>query len=103
NAATNRVTQAQHNQFLPGSPASNFVVFLFKDRQGNMWCGLSGGLSKYDPLSHQFGFVNGPASLNGSLLDKVIYSMYRAKDGALFIGTQNRGLFEWKTRTNEFI
>lgn len=103
NAATNRVTQAQHNQFLPGSPASNFVVFLLKDRQGNMWCGLSGGLSKYDPLSHQFGFINGPASLNGSLLDKVIYSMYRAKDGTLFIGTQNRGLFEWKTGTNQFI
>ncbi|MFT3677596.1 MAG: two-component regulator propeller domain-containing protein [Chitinophagaceae bacterium] len=102
-AATNQVTQAQHNQFLPGSPASNFVVFLLKDRQGNMWCGLSGGLSKYDPLSHQFGFVNGPASLNGSLLDKVIYSMYRAKDGTRFIGTQNRGLFEWKTGTNQFI
>jgi len=103
NAATNRATQALHNQFLPGSPASNFVVFLLKDRQGNMWCGLSGGLSKYDPLSHQFGFVNGPASLNGSLLDKVIYSMYRAKDGTLFIGTQNRGLFEWKTGTSQFI
>ncbi len=37
NATTNQVTQAQHNQFLPGSPASNFVVFLLKDRQGNMW------------------------------------------------------------------
>ncbi len=102
-AATNRVTQAVHNQFLPGSPASNFVVYLLKDRQGNMWCGLSGGLSKYDPLSHQFGFVNGTASLNGSLLDKVIYSMYRAHDGTFFIGTQNRGLFEWKTETNQFI
>lgn len=103
NASNNVVTQAQHNQFLSGSLASNFVVFLLKDRQGNMWCGLSGGLSKYDPLSHQFGFVNGPASLNGSLLDKVIYSMYRTKDGTLFIGTQNRGLFEWKTGTGQFI
>lgn len=103
NAAANRVIHALHNQFLPGSPASNFVVFLLKDRQGNMWCGLSGGLSKYDPHSHQFGFVNGPASLNGSLQDKVIYSMYRAKDGILYIGTQNRGLFEWKTANNQFI
>lgn len=102
NGATREIIQSMHNQFLPGSPASNFVVYLLKDRQGNMWCGLSGGLSKFDPLSHQFGFVNGPASMNGSLLDKVIYSMYRAKDGTLYVGTQNRGLFEWETKTNQF-
>ncbi len=102
-AATGLVVQAMHNQFVPASLASNFVVSILKDRQGNMWCGLSGGLSKYDPLSHQFGFVNGPTSLNGSLLDKVIYSMYRTRDGSLYIGTQNRGLFEWDTASDEFV
>jgi len=29
--------------------------------------------------------------------------MYQAKDGSMYIGTQNRGLFEWNTATNEFI
>lgn len=103
NASTGRVTRAQHNQFISSSPATNFVVFFLEDRQGNMWCGLSGGLSKYDPLSHQFEHVNGPTSLNGSLLDKVIYSMYRTKDGVQFIGTQNKGLFEWRVKTKEFL
>lgn len=103
NAVTNTVTRAMHNQFIPTSPATNFAVNLFKDRQGIMWCGLSGGLAKYDPLRYQFGHVNGPTSLNGSLADKAIYRMYTARDGVQFIGTQNRGLFEWNRTTNEFI
>ena len=103
NATTNTVTRATHNQFVPSSPAANFVINLFKDRQGIMWCGLSGGLAKYDPLRYQFGHVNGPTSLNGSLMDKMIYSMYTTRDGAQFVGTQNRGMFEWKMATNEFI
>lgn len=103
NAVTHHITRMSHNQFVPNSPATNFVVSLLKDRQGNMWCGLSGGLSKYDPLSGQFGYVNGPTSANGSLLDKMIYSMYKAKDGTQFIGTQNKGLFEWQKATNKFI
>ncbi len=100
---TKQVIQAAHNPYTASSPATNFVVSLLKDRQGNIWCGLSGGLSKYDPLSHQFGIVNGAASSNGSLPDKVIYSLYRARNGALFVGTQNRGLFEWNTSRNQFI
>ncbi|HKZ67064.1 MAG TPA: two-component regulator propeller domain-containing protein [Chitinophagaceae bacterium] len=103
NAATNTVTRAIHNQFVPTSPSANFVVNLFKDRQGIMWCGLSGGLAKYDPLRYQFGHVNGPTSLKGSLIDKAIYRMYTARNGAQFIGTQNRGLFEWNRTANEFI
>ena len=103
NAATSKVERAVHNQFLPNSPAANFPVYIFKDRQGIIWCGLSGGLSKYDPLRFQFNFVNGPASHNGSLLDKIIYSMFTSRDGRQFIGTQNRGLFEWNKLTNEFI
>lgn len=103
NAVTNRVTRMLHNQFVPSSPATNFAVSLLKDRQGNMWCGLSGGLSKYSPSGQQFSNVNGPTSANGSLLDNVIYSMYKAKDGTQFIGTQNKGLFEWSTGANEFI
>lgn len=103
NAVTGHVARMVHNQFVPSSPATNFAVSLLKDRQGNMWCGLSGGLSKYDPISRQFGYVNGPTSANGSLLDKMIYSMYKAKDGTQFIGTQNKGLFEWQKATNTFI
>lgn len=103
NAITGKATRMVHNQFVPGSPATNFTVSLLTDRQGNMWCGLSGGLCKYDPLSDQFGYVNGPTSANGSLLDKMIYSMYKARDGTQFIGTQNKGLFEWERATNTFI
>jgi ligand-binding sensor domain-containing protein/two-component sensor histidine kinase len=103
NAVTNKVTRAIHNQFVSTSPAANFAVTLFKDRQGIMWCGLSGGLAKYDPLRFQFNYVNGPGSLNSSLLDKNIYSMFTARDGKQYIGTQNRGLFEWNKLTNEFI
>ncbi len=102
-ATTKSVSRSMHDQFLSTSPASNFVVYLLRDRQGNMWCGLSGGLSKYDPLSHQFTHINGPASLKGSLMDNVIYSIYRTRSGTVFVGTQNRGLFEWNTATNEFI
>jgi len=99
---TGKLSSGIHNDFDPTTPASNFGLAVFKDRQGIIWCGLSGGIAKYDPLRHQFRNINRATSLNGSLIDKAVYSMYMCRDGTRFIGTQNKGLMEWTSSNNAF-
>ena len=102
NASTGVTSKAIHNQFDPTTPVSNFCLNIFNDRQGSVWCGLSGGIAKYDPLRYQFTNVNGATSLNGSLLDNAIYKLYTCKDGTKYVGTQNRGLMQWTKEDNSF-
>ncbi|HKZ67365.1 MAG TPA: two-component regulator propeller domain-containing protein, partial [Chitinophagaceae bacterium] len=102
NAQTNSTVRAINNQYDPTSPCSNFSLSMFTDRQGIIWCGLSGGIAKYDPLRYQFSNIDEKSSLNGSLSDKVIPRMYTCKDGVTFVGTQNKGIMEWEKATNQF-
>ena len=99
---TGSTTRAVHNQYDPATPASNIGLCIFKDRQGITWCGTSNGFSKYDPLRYPFSNLDGATSLNGSLTDKTVNRIYTCRDGSRYIGTLNRGIFEWNETNNEF-
>ncbi|HLO79544.1 MAG TPA: two-component regulator propeller domain-containing protein [Chitinophagaceae bacterium] len=96
------VTRSLTNQFDPTTPCSNYSLSMFTDRQGIVWCGFSGGIAKYDPLRYQFRNIDDRTSLDGSLSDKVIVRMYKAKDGKTYVGTQNKGIMEWDPAKNYF-
>jgi ligand-binding sensor domain-containing protein len=99
-----RITSgAVHNQYNPTSPCSNYSLSIFKDRQGIIWCGFYGGITKYDPLRFQFSNIDENSSFNGSLTDKTIVKMYKCRNGISFIGTLNKGIMEWNRANNQFI
>ncbi|HEX4851334.1 MAG TPA: hypothetical protein VFV08_11035, partial [Puia sp.] len=99
---TNTAISAVHNQYDPTSPCSNYALSVFKDRQGIIWCGFYGGITKYDPLRFQFSNINDNSSLNGSLTDNVIVKIYQCKNGENFIGTLNQGIMKWNRKNNLF-
>lgn len=102
NTKTETIERAKQNQADPSSPISNFGACVFTDRQGIVWLGASGGLVKYDTLRFQFSTVTGSSSLNGTLADNAVYTMFRSSDGNHFIGTQGKGLFQWDIQSQSF-
>ena len=102
NTKTRAITRAVNNPYDRRSPVSNYTLAMFTDRQGIVWGGFFGGITKYDPLRYQFYNIDESSSLNGSLSDKVIVRIYHAKDGSTFIGTLNKGIMEWDRANNDF-
>jgi len=100
---TNNLINAVNKQYDPTSPCSNYSLSIFTDRQGIVWCGYFDGITKYDPLRFQFRNIDENSSWNGSLTDKMIVRMYKAKDGETFVGTLNKGILAWIRERNEFI
>lgn len=99
----NIITRAVNKQYDPTSPCSNYALSIFTNKQGNIWCGFFDGITKYDPLRFQFRNIDEHSSFNGTLADKMIVRMYKANDGAAFVGTLNKGIMEWNRNNNEFI
>lgn len=94
---------AAHDKYNNRSLGKNFVLSLFRDRQGIIWCGLSGsGIAKYDPLKYQFKTIaNEPTNLN-SLPDNMVFDIFKASNGNYYIGTQNKGFSELDPATGQF-
>jgi len=103
NIKTGEMQAAVRKPYDLHSPATNFVVTAYKDRQGIVWFGLSGGIAKYDPLLHQFGHINEMGPLQNALPEKVIYKLYKSGDGKIYIGTQSHGIVEWNKTTGEVV
>ena len=100
---TGAVQTAIHDRYDGRSAGKNFVLSLFKDRQGIIWCGLSGsGIAKYDRLKYQFNSISNEPSKPSSLPDNMIFDIYKCRDGAYYIGTQNKGIAEWDFAANKF-
>jgi ligand-binding sensor domain-containing protein len=101
--ATQQSINAAHNKFDSRSPGKNFVLSLFKVRQGIVWCGLSGsGVAKYDPLKYQFESISNQPLNDASLPDDMVFDIFRSKDDRYFVATQNKGLAEWNPSSNSF-
>jgi ligand-binding sensor domain-containing protein/anti-sigma regulatory factor (Ser/Thr protein kinase) len=103
NPAGNRMIFAAHDKYDNRSLGKNFVLSLFKDRQGIVWCGLSGsGIAKYDPLKYQFKTISSEPTNPNSLPDNMVFDIYKASNNKYYIGTQNRGFSEFNPATGQF-
>lgn len=100
-----QVTQtAEHNRYDTRSPGKNFVLSLFRDRQGLIWCGLSGGgVAKFDPLKYQFQTISNEPVKASSLPDNMVFDIFKSADGSYYVGTQNKGLAKWDRTRNDFL
>ena len=71
----------------------NIVRAISEDEQKRLWIGTETGLFVYDRASSQFqrytqSFDQSPKSLN----DKAIYSIYKSKEGIMWLGTYFGGI-----------
>ncbi len=103
NPFTQTTEVVANNRYDNRSPGKNFILSLFRDRQGLIWCGLSGGgVAKYDPLKYQFQTISNEPATERSLPDNMVFDIYKCRDGIHYVGTQNKGLAEWNPATNQF-
>jgi ligand-binding sensor domain-containing protein/anti-sigma regulatory factor (Ser/Thr protein kinase) len=94
---------AAHDKYDNRSLGKNFVLSLFRDRQGIIWCGLSGsGIAKYDPLKYQFKTLGNEPTNPNSLPDNMVFDIYKASNGNYYVGTQNKGFSEYNPVTGQF-
>ncbi len=103
NSFTKQIQNAVHNRYDSRSIEKNFILSLFKDRQGIIWCGLSGGgVAKYDSAKFRFQNISNDPLNNTSLPDNMVFDMYAAKNNTYYIGTQNKGLSALNAQTEHF-
>lgn len=102
----NDFTKAKSQQFKidydKTSLNSNFLLSLFVDKQGIVWCGVSGGgISKYDSLKYQFTTISKEPLNSNSLADNMIFCMHQ-NEYFIFYGSQNSGLIAYNKKTKQY-
>jgi ligand-binding sensor domain-containing protein len=103
NPFTQTLINASNNRYDNRSLGKNFVLSLFRDRQGLIWCGLSGGgVAKYDPLKYQFTIITNEPINAESLPDNMVFDIFKCRDGVYYVGTQNKGIAEWNPVSGQF-
>jgi ligand-binding sensor domain-containing protein len=92
----NKWEVSTNNPLYNNTIAKNFILSLFRDKQGIIWCGMSGGgVAKYDPTTFRF-YTIGSGAYGDSLglPDNMVLDIYNSGNGKFYIGTQNKGLLE---------
>jgi ligand-binding sensor domain-containing protein/signal transduction histidine kinase len=83
---TGRFKHYRHDARDPNSLVSDNVYTIYGDRRGQMWVGLEGGISRFDPATD--GFVNyRPVPDNPASLANTVWVIYQDRSGALWAGT----------------
>lgn len=88
----------------------NFVLDLYKDRQGNIWIGtLEGGLKSLDPVTGELTHFKNDLDIPTSISSNTVSSICEDDLGNLWIGTghselkEGNGLNKFDPHTEQFI
>ena len=79
--------------------ANNDVLSVYQSRDGAMWFGTRGGVSRFDGTWQTFTIAEG-------LTNNVVWSVFESRDGAMWFGTEGGGVSRydgknWQTFTAE--
>jgi len=90
NAGDNTFTHYVHNPADTNSINNNFIISLFEDKNGYIWCGMRGtGLDRFDPNTHIFKhYRHNPANAN-SLCNDIVRIVHQDYKGFLWLGTED--------------
>ena len=81
---------------------SNNVYTIYGDRNGQMWVGLEGGISRFDPATDRF--VNyRPVPENPASLANTVWVIYQDRSGALWAGTWGGVLVRFDEKAKTFV
>jgi two-component system sensor histidine kinase ChiS len=80
----------------------DIVVALHEDRDGIFWVGTWGGLLRFDPVKRSWSRFVHKTGVPGTLSDNKIRTLCQAKDGTIWIGTEEEGLNAFDPNTGIF-
>ena len=92
----------RHNPDDPNSLISDNVYTIFGDRNGHMWVGQVGGLSRFDPATD--GFTNyRPVPDHPASLGNTVWVIYQDRSGTLWLGTWGGTLIRFDDKAKTFV
>lgn len=99
---TGRFKHYRHNPDDPNSLISDNVYTIYGDRNGQIWVGQVGGLSRFDPAMD--GFINyRPVPDNPASLANTIWVIDQDRSGALWLGTWGGTLMRFDDQATTFV
>jgi len=99
---TGRFKHYRHNPDDPNSLISDNVYTIYGDRNGQIWVGQVGGLSRFDPAMD--GFINyRPVPDNPASLANTIWVIDQDRSGALWLGTWGGNLMRFDEKAKTFV
>ena len=99
---TGRFKHYRHNPDDPNSLISDNVYTIFGDRNGHMWVGQVGGLSRYDPARD--GFTNyRPVPDHPASLENTVWVIDQDRSGTLWLGTWGGTLVRFDDKAKTFV
>ncbi len=78
----------------------NMIVSIAEGDPGSLWIGTYGGLFRFDKNTEEFSLFN-HALIESFNDDLVVDALYKDKNGLLWIGTRNYGLFIYSTESGQ--
>ncbi len=102
---TGEVTRFQHDEDDPMSLASDDVVSLFRDRNGQIWVGTwGGGLDRLERQDDRVQFTHHRYDpfLATSISADIVWSVMEDRTGVLWLGTINGGLNKVNPQVQRF-
>lgn len=79
----------------------NAIYALYQDREGGMWIGSYFGGVAYYPQQHTYFEKVYPLTDARGELGKRVRELCRGKNGIIWIGTEDKGLFSYNEKTKE--
>jgi signal transduction histidine kinase/streptogramin lyase len=99
---TGRVKHYRDNPNDPNSLISDNVYTIYGDRNGHMWVGLEGGLSRFDPATDEFTNYR-PIPNNPASFANTVWVIYQDRSGTLWAGTWGGVLIRFDQEAKAFV
>ncbi|MBV9037061.1 MAG: hypothetical protein JO182_21395, partial [Acidobacteriaceae bacterium] len=99
---TGRFKHYRHHPNDPHSLLSDNVYAIYGDRNGQMWVGQEGGISRFDPATD--GFTNyRPLPDNSASLVNTVWVIDQDRSGTLWFGTWGGALIRFDDKAKTFV
>ena len=99
---TGRFKHYRHNTDDPNSLISDNVYAIFGDRNGHMWVGQQGGLSRYEPARDRFTSYR-PVPDHPASLENTVWVIDQDRSGTLWLGTWGGTLVRFDDQAKTFV
>ena len=94
-ATRKSVKHLTHSSLLPASLAENAIHSLLFDAQGTLLVATGNGLDSYNPINHQFNFIQNDDAINAALIVPPITDAYEVSKEHFWFGEYGGGMNEW--------
>jgi ligand-binding sensor domain-containing protein/signal transduction histidine kinase len=99
---TGQFKHYHHNSDDPHSLISDNIYTIFADRDGRIWVGQDGGISRFEPGAGRFTNYR-PVPDNPGILANTVWVIDQDHSGALWLGTWGGALIRFDEKAGKFV